>query len=282
MVLDQFNADLDPAFLAHRACLPNPDDVEQQIVGHVAEELRGLMDSAVAEGSPAGSDVVERWIRRKGEKGPYFVFGDQQLDLEQTILLAKNGLVPSALGNNAFEGLSAGFACHDVVGLDERLAWIMSSRTVYHTPPPTLWLGSLVTESSPEGDRHLICMRPRCDCLRLQGKTSFFFLPLLEPKKDTKQVVLKLDDSFERLSIALDSATWVRRQFKPSAGNGRVTAQEVGGGFEFRDTCTKRYTWRGELKPEYTLQIAQTLANTLSRVAIDESEWLRRIAKTSR
>ena len=48
MVLDQFCAELDPAFLAHRACLSSPEDAERQFVNHVAEELRGLMDNAVA------------------------------------------------------------------------------------------------------------------------------------------------------------------------------------------------------------------------------------------
>ena len=91
-VLDRFCADLDPAFLAHRACLSNPDDAERQIVNHVAEELRGLMDNAVAEESPAGADAVERWIRSKGDGAAGFAFRDRNLDLEQTIALANKGL----------------------------------------------------------------------------------------------------------------------------------------------------------------------------------------------
>ena len=68
MVLDRFNSELDPAFLAHRSCLSNPEDAERQIVNHVAEELRGLMDNAVAGGSPAGEAAVERWIRGETRK----------------------------------------------------------------------------------------------------------------------------------------------------------------------------------------------------------------------
>ena len=36
-VLDRFNSELDPAFMAHRASLPNPEEAERQIVSHVAE-----------------------------------------------------------------------------------------------------------------------------------------------------------------------------------------------------------------------------------------------------
>ena len=284
MVLDRFCGDLDPAFLAHRACLPNPEDAERQIVNHVAEELRGLMDNAVSEESPAGADAVEGWIRRRRGGSVPFVFGDRSLDLEQTIALVNKGLAASNLKNNAFEDLSAGFSGNDVAQLDEQLAWIMSFRTVYNAPPPILWLGAVVTESSDENARHLICMRPRCDCVRLEEETSFLFLPLVEPRKGTEQIVVRLNGTFTRLSIELDSAGWDRRQFKPSTENGAVTAagREPGGGFEFTDTCDTRYTWRGELKAEYAQRIAQSFATTLSRPAVDESEWLRRMARKGR
>lgn len=281
MVLDQFSAELDPAFLAHRASLPNPDDAERQIVNHIAEELRGLMDNAVARDSPAGDGSVENWLQRKCEEIAGFMFGDRDLNLEETIELANKGLSNSVLKDKAFEGLSAGFSGGDVVELDERLAWIMSFRTVYNAPPPLLWLGSVVTELCDGDERHLICMRPRCDCVRLKEETSFFFVPLVEPQNVRVQIVVRLDGAFKRLGVNLDSAGWLRRQFKPSTESSAVTAaiRKSDGRFQFKDTQGKHYTWRGELKTEYAQRIAQTLATSLSRVAVDESEWLRRIAK---
>ena len=86
-ILDRFSADLDPAFLAHRACLATPKDAVGQIVNHIAEELRGLIDSAVAEESPASTEAVEDWIRRKGEGKTEFIFGNKHLNLEGTISL---------------------------------------------------------------------------------------------------------------------------------------------------------------------------------------------------
>ena len=280
-VLNRFSAELDPAFLAHRTCLSDPEDAERQIVNHVAEELRGLMDSAVAEESPAGADAVEGWIRRKGDGIASFAFDGRELDLEQTITLANKGLAASALKNNVFEGLSAGFSGHDVGGLDERLAWIMSFRTVYNAPLPTLWLGSVVTAPVDGGERHLICMRPRCDCVRLKKETAFFFLPLVDPRRGMDQIVISVDDTFKRLGIEPDPVGWVLRQFKPATGIGAITAtrRECDGRFEFTDICDKRYTWRGELKTEYAQRIAQNVAETLARVAVDESEWLRRITR---
>ena len=282
MVLDTFCADLDPAFLAHRTCLDNPDDAEQHIVNHVAEELRGLMDNAVAAESPAGAEAVENWVRFKNGGDGHFMFGGEKLNLVETIDLAKKGLKASnKLGNNAFEGLSAGFAGSNVVDLDQRLAWIMSFRTVFNAPPPTLWLGSVVTATVNGEDKHLICMRPRCDCVRLEGKTSFFFLPLVAPQKMKEQLVVRLDSNFKRLGIDLDPAGWFCRQFEPSEGASAVTAikEDTSGLFVFNDTCNERYVWQGELKAEYAQRIAQTFTAPLDRVAVDESEWLRRMAK---
>lgn len=278
-ILDRFSAELDPAFVAHMACLPDPEDAERQIVVHVAEELRGLVDEAVAAESPAGKLAVEDWIRRDGRAS--FKFGERELDLQQTVKLVKEGLKASDLADGAFRHLSTGFACSAIDDLDERLAFLMSFRTVYNAPPPTLWLGSVVTMEEDGDQTHLICMRPRCDSVRLDKETTFTFLPLVPPSKNKEQIVTRIDQGFTRRSIALEPSGWILREFRPTEGNRAITAtrSEHGDGFEFTDSNGMRYKWQGELKAEYAQRIAQTFATTLSRVAVDESEWLRRMTK---
>ena len=278
-ILDRFRAELDPAYLAHMACLLHPEDAERQIVVHVAEELRGLVDEAVAAESPAGRQAVENWIRHDGRAT--FTFGDRELDLAQTVKLATEGLKESVLSDGAFKNLSAGFAGSSCDGLDERLAWIMSFRTVYNAPPPTLWLGSVVMVEEDGDEKHLICMRPRCDSVRLDEETTFIFLPLIEPPRGKEQLVAKAGQGFTRRSIGLDPSGWVLRQFEPSEGAITATERESDNGFEFTDTSGMKYVWQGEIKAEYAHRIAQKFAETLSRVAVDESEWLRRLAKRS-
>lgn len=281
-VLDRFSTELDPAFLAHRACLTEPEDAQRQMVNHIAEELRGLMDNEVAENPPASADSVMAWIRRKGDEIERFAFSDRKLNVEDTIDLANKGLAASKLKDNAYEKLSAGFSGRNAVSLDKRLAWIMSFRTVYNSPAPTLWLGSVVTMRQDGKETHLICMSPRCDSVRLNGETSFIFLPLVEPQKKLRtQLVVKLGDDFQRMSVKLESASLVHLSFKPSAGRNEVVGieRESNGGFEFTDTSGECYAWQGELKSEYAQRIAQKFAETLSRPAVDESEWLRRMAR---
>ncbi|MCY4172930.1 MAG: response regulator receiver domain [Cyanobacteria bacterium MAG CAR3_bin_5] len=282
-VLDRFGAKLDPAFLTHKACLPNPENAERQMVNHIAEELRGLMDEAVAKTSSEDADAVKCWIKEKAEE---FTFrkdkGTEKLNTEETINLINKGLKESKLSKSAFKFLSAGFSGNDATDLDEQLAWIMTFRAVYSASKPMLWLGSVVTELSDEREQHLICMRPRCNCVRLEGETTFFFLSLVEPAKKEEQIVVKIDDRFERLGIEFDSANWVLRKFKPDSRSNAIIAErpESNSHFEFKSSNkTQRYKWRGELKAEYAQRIAQKFAEKLSRVAVDESEWLRRIGQ---
>ena len=228
-VLDRFSSDLDPAFLAHRMCLTNPDDAERQIVDNIAEEFRGLMDNAVAEASPAGVEAVKCWMRKYHQveisKFKEFMPNGKAHNLESDIDLVSRGFYPCGRNDNKndkkinsqinrkyIESLSELLSGNNnnALGLDEQLAWIMSFRTVYNEPPPTLWLGSVLSEqseSSDEGKSHLICMRPRCDCVRLEKKTVFFFISLVNKSEAKKQVVVRFDDDrFERLGIEFDSA----------------------------------------------------------------------------
>ena len=289
-VLDRFSAELDPAYLAHMACLSCPEEAERQIVSHIAEELRGLADEAVTAESPAGKQAAERWIQRDGRDCFKFKLNSAKainLDSAKTIQLVTKGLEASAEFSNsskkkAFEFLSAGFAQPGIVSVDERLAWIMNFRTLYNAPAPKLWLGSIVTTQQDGKPRHLICITPRCDSVRLNEETSFIFLPLVRPeKKWGTQLVIKLGSEFCRMSVLFESASLELLNFIPSEDRHEVIGikRESDDKFEFVDTDGVRYEWRGELKSEYAQRIAQNFAAMLSRQAIDESEWLRRMAK---
>ena len=304
-VLDRFCSDLDPAFLAHRMCLTNPDDAERHIVESVAEELRGLIDNDVATESSAGKKAVECWMRKRHEDKDFKDFkfveflpkGNPGNREKISIELVSKGFYPCGRNyqiedkkidskiNRYIGDLSKSLSVsnNNVLGIDERLAWIMSFRMPYNEPPPTLRLGSVVTQLSGEGERHLICMRPRCDCVRLEEETSFFFLPLIDPSKEKEQIVVRLSDNrFERLGIRFDSAGWVCQSFEPSQEHKAVIAKKQNGHFEFMekmDSCSTRYRWLGELRDAYAQRIAQNFGASLSRVATNDSEWLRRIAK---
>lgn len=283
-ILDRFSSELDPAFLTHRICLPIPDDAENHIVKNISEELRGLMESAVSRDSPSGIGAVQAWLRTRLDDEDDFAIGNAKLSLDDSIELATYGLDQShkklQLKESSYKAFSAGFSGQSSVNFDEKLAWLMSSRTVFDNPPPSLWLGSIVSMQADKEDLHLVCLRPRCDCVRLDEDHSFLFLPLSCDKRGNEQLVIRVEENFLRVGVRFESDGWILKKFSPCTTRRMVVARrdDSNGVFIFDDVCSKSYIWRGELKIEYAQRLAQKFAEKLGRVAVDESEWLRRMA----
>jgi hypothetical protein len=49
--------------------------------------------------------------------------------------------------------------------------------------------------------------------------------------------------------------------------------------FFFRDIKEQEYKWLGELKPSHAQRLSYYMTASLSRIGLDESEWLRLWAK---
>ena len=279
-ILNAFSADLDSAFLTQKSCISNPNDAEQQIVNQIAEELRGLMDESVANTMPVDQHAIKDCLAKRMVSDKRFIFKKTELNIDKTVSLVIQGL-NSQLTDKHFEFLTKGFSGKDGVELDKRLAWLMSFRTVYNAPPPTLWLGSVIVGLSDGDERYLFCIQPRCDCVRLVGNNQFFFLPLVEPKKEMEQIVVRLDNNYKLFGIEFDFAKGISLTFEPSMEHKAVLAKELSndGSFEYKDENDNVYKWLGELKAECAQAIVHRLANKLSRIATDGSEWLRRISK---
>ena len=202
------------------------------MVGSIASELRSVMEYAVADQEPAGRAPIKQWIGGRPHASEGFKFGKRPLQLEETVRLATDGF--GATDNAGFlernfDLLSTGFGGRDDEALDERLAWIMASRTVYDAPPPRLWLGTLIARlprRCDDGAEQLVCLRPRCDSVRLNGRTSFGFLPLVEPSKSQVQLMVRSRGEYQRRGVAWDASGWKVHAFDPSPDAGAVLAQK--------------------------------------------------------
>ena len=312
-VLDKFDSKLDAAFLAHRACLPIPDDSEQHMVAQIASELRAIMEEKVGRERPAGMEVIKSWIKEfKGKRNIKFDVGDvSQNDVinmlkegidETEIKIVSQGTSgttsQNALSNSkrksAHTWLTSGFVRSgdgDPKDLDLRLAWITCFRAI-DPPDKRLWLGTAVRRCGSQwsgcphvesGSEFLLCLRPRCDSVRMVEQGSFLFLPLLIDSKPGKfQIVVRSSASgpkYRQVGLETDMSRWEMIEFEPDPIAKAVVAQgEQSGsaGYVFTDVCGNCYEWIGELKTEVAHSVGQTLSATLSRIALDKSEWLRR------
>ena len=284
-VLSRFETRLDPAFLTHRACLPSPGDSEQHMVVQLASELHGIMDEAVAKESPAGVAEIERWLAKFKCEGIKFA-PDKSMNSQQAMTLLTDGLDKTngpLSKSRGHEIMTSGFARpHDGPphGLDSRLASIMCFRTVFDRTLKRLWMGTAVRKQDKSGDyRHLLCMRPRCDSVRMTKAESFLFVPLSCHTPNTFQIVAPVErdaESHLRLSVDTNMSEWIMVAFEPDESVESVVTKRDGAISYFLSTDDARYEWIGELKLELAQSLAQSLASSLSGVALDKSEWLRR------
>ncbi len=112
-VLEHFGPDLDPAFLAHRACLPQPSDSEQHMVGQIASELRGIMDDAVDKTCPAGIDAIKHWLSDRFADDHVEFFEDRKAKVPEVLNMLTEGLEkkpPACLGKKKWNLISHGLA----------------------------------------------------------------------------------------------------------------------------------------------------------------------------
>ncbi len=292
-VLDKFHAELDPAFLAHRACLPVPEDSQQQMVDQLTSELHAIMDDATAKKSPAGMKAVNEWLEAEAGPNKKFIFEkNKQVSLDEAVDLQKEGWdkkKPSVLKNRKkekenFDKLASVFSKNGKPEnkLDHKLAWMFSFRTVFDDPRLILHLGTVLREQNETSDpNYFLCMRPRCDSVRLKvnDEYSFLLLPLIKPKEKIIQLVLRTDkNTFQRFSVGIKASQWKLVKFKPKNDGAPVIAErDEKGGFIFTDVCGKRFDWLGELKQEFAQSIAHRFASAQSRVAVNNTEWLRRL-----
>lgn len=287
-ILERFGSELDPAFLAHRACLPVPQDAQSHIVEQIASELHGIMGDAVRNGRPAGIDAIEYWLTDKFQ-GANVVFdpGDKEMSTAEVMDMLTHGIEakPGTLRQQGkdYYVLSSGFSrrAADSWERDRRLASAMSFREVIEDVPRQLSIGTVVRIAEAESTQEdtLLCVTPACDSVRLAGPSSFLFLPLIDPKPNTLQLVVPSAGSgYERMTVCLEPARWWSADFKPNTIPGPVVAGpgEDGTAPVFVDTGERRYHWVGELKPEFAQSVAHAIANRMSRIALNKSEWLRR------
>ena len=282
-VLDRFDASLDPALLTHRACLPAPDDSQQHMVNQLASELHALMDDAVATDDPAGMTAIRDWLDSSlGPDAPLSLGADKAASRDETILLLKNGWdkeKPAAMGRSDFHTLTEGFLNTGESGhkLNLRLAWMLNFRTVPGVTSPMLRLGSVLRRIQDGNETFFLCMRPRCDSVRLQENTVFLLLPLDKHRGSSTSIALRTDDDeYKCVRVHTEPGLWSLVRFEPDQQTESVLAKHDDAGFHFFDVCEERFDWLGELKMEFAQRIAQEFASGLSRVAVTESEWLRR------
>ncbi|MCX2582730.1 response regulator receiver domain [Pedobacter sp. MR22-3] len=141
---------------------------------------------------------------------------------------------------------------------------------------PKLSLGTLV-KSSINHEKYYLCIQQRCDSVRISEdeKRRFLFLPL---DVATGKFNFITTDGI-KLHYAKKSYNLRTLKFA-SNDNGAIHALPVDDKYLFRqmydDDGDEQFIWIMDLKDLHAQRIVSDYAASLSRVGLDESEWLRR------
>lgn len=140
-------------------------------------------------------------------------------------------------------------------------------------------LGSLLKKNN--SNKYYLCIQPVCDSVRLEAKKSKFLFLSLESCEisdesragfhivvdDNKDVFLKVCESTSRLTVFEFSAE------KPS-GKVLSKANSIIKGFE--NSTQVEFKMLAQLRSEHAHRIATKFMHNITRVGLDEPEWLRR------
>lgn len=308
-IMDGLGPEMDPPYLAHRILLPNPDDAIYHAVDIVASEFHSLLHDYEV-GKKADMEAVRAWLYLKEQK--YGIsnlrIGTQNENVESEKLCdwVKNGFkgskwldeyvkrkhpnlsednIPNKKENierKVYKTIIETFCAEgvDVTELDHRFAMFTSLKNRYGISErrPILTLGTILKSEPAE---FWLCIQPRCDSVRIEKKRNFFFLPL-EVVDGDKKFDLILEDKenkFKKLKIHYKIYDSTHFEFSSDGSDEQVIrAKAENGDFVFytADETRSKFKWVSELKTEHAQRIANDFAAKLSRVGLDESEWLRR------
>jgi len=300
-LLQLYNKKLDPAFLAHRAMLPVPDDAGELL----KDSLVGSIDALFSYeniSQRCSYPYIESWIEHID------TFAENEIEIKQNNL--------SIDGNIRKEWQKDGFKkamcklweasldgqppikkieskerelhrnAHKYytpqnsspVGANEDLAILTHHKSNLLQPGciPQLTLGTVV-KSIPQG-KYWLCIQQRCDSVRLDvdEPRSFLFLPLVKTEKQFDIIYKNTSEQYIRLQIKNKNCFDLKTiPFKQSQ-NGIVSAEQQEDNFLFQDADGNSFEWILDLKESHAQKIVNEFAASLSRVGLDESEWLRR------
>jgi len=309
-VLGSYHKELDPAYLTNRIYLANkkisPELSEDLIKDMIMGSIFDLIQSSQLKNS-CDNTRISSWLDEiQGFKQNKVKVNGAELDIEKedrtnwlnngfsnfrTQIIARSGVTknPEIIGIKTIKENPTGYFTPQRNFLEfpnEEFSVLSHQKANYLGKKynPILTLGCVVKYQkeveNPENpaeakliDQYLLSVQQPCDSLRLVTKESrsYIFLELDEnPVVPDTKVVLKYDNVYKKLTPKLNSHFLKTFVFEET-NDGLVQAKNQKfvsiDGFEFE--------WLCDLKSNHAQRIINDFSSYLSRVGLDEPEWLR-------
>jgi hypothetical protein len=284
-IINRFSSSLDAPFLTHRIMQINPEDAENLLVELIAEELRAILDEE-SVGQESNIDNIRQWLIATNNNGLTLQKNDSQTSFsvdEITKVLIEGYKTCAKFSLREKEKphkllLTAMFMPPWVTDqdLDERFSIITTLRTHYKNKCPKLTFGTILQNYADKS--YWVCIQPRCDSVRIPPERAFPVLPIIIATTGEKFRLIINDENGSLIRVAIQDKPYNLNQiifFSKPEDHGTITSKIIGDHFYFKNKKGRKYRWVGELRPEQAQRLANEFATNLSRVGLDESEWLR-------
>ncbi|WP_190809536.1 response regulator receiver domain [Flagellimonas sp. S3867] len=300
-----YKKELDPSFLSHRLLLTNPEDSKEQVIEILSHSIQAILNYNETGEAVSSSNIFE-WIDTKKFEEKLEIIKDKKLVISGDFI--KDWITTNFVEACKKQWVANGFSDeqHAPIGkfvkrerelyktaseffigqpaddIDSEFSILTHHKSNLKQPSslPRLTLGTLVKQLPLEKDqeeRFFLCIQARCDSVRLGELRKFLFLPLEKVDRDSKFHFVTEDNSeFIRLNIVKDAFELRTIKFQPSEKNQVVQAEESKSQFYFKSNHDEHFQWLADLKDAHAQREANNFAAKISRVGLDESEWLRR------
>jgi len=308
-LLAKFSPHLDHAFVAHRAMLPCPSDAGELLKETICGEFNAILTD-VDISQQVSNDVINKWIldqdltdieitvkkatkdvpakkitinnekRKLWQDSGYSAFISQEVDGASSLVLNKSG-IKKCERDLLKDHACLVFAPESIAkkGCNEEFAILTHQKRNYLSSIkcPFLTLGVVVKYAG----RYLVCIQQNCDSMRIYegGKRNFLFLPLKENTHSFDVLFKNEDNEYVYLLTCCKNCQDLESiEFASTCNTGVVQAQKEDKCYYFMGAgdADVKFQWILNLKEAHAQKIVNKFAANLSRVGLDESEWLRR------
>jgi hypothetical protein len=298
-LLQLYRKELDPAYLAHRAMLCVPEEAELLLKDSILSSIDSILSySNVTK----GADITEitKWIDGNSnfcksilrikdtdltidkdtlkiwQKKGYFHSVKTLWETIQSHQVPENKIRSTErdLHKFAIEYFCPNESSFQNLNEDFAILTHHDSNLLSPSYVPKLTLGTVIQRYS----QFYLCIQQKCDSVRIDKSSSrsFLFLPMEESNNHFSIIYKDLENKYIKLKLKnRNSHNLVLFDFFETE-NGSVYAKKEWNYFKFFDTHRRSYKWILDLKEAHAQKFVNEYAANLSRVGLDESEWLRR------
>lgn len=286
-VLQRLSRDLDLGYAGHLLRIEHVDEGAGQLIDALADELRAVIEDDEETRAAAGQEGIAAWL-----DAPQRAFSTSREIIDG--LLAVNTADPDAIselkakhkslnpiGEEQFTDLLAPASEKELAQRsDADFAMLLSLRHGWRRLP-MLQLGSVLVDE--RNRRYWLCVQPVCDSIRLEGPTRFPMLRLERwetyARKQQFHIVVPGPapaDPPLRLWAASKPQDLQIIEVCPTVAATARFQRDKEGALRLTTTDGASLVWLGQLKPAHAQRVAETFGRWMTRVGLDESEWLRR------